>query len=169
MRPNAAMTIQERHPNMLDRIIAMLERRKDIPDTGNDPFSTKKVAVAALMVEGARLDRDLSKEEREAMQRIVRERFGLKEDEAQSLIDIAEARQRANYSDWQFVQAVKDNFSREEQVDIISMMWEVAYADGNLHRFEDYQIKSVAQRLGLTDAEIEKARADAKARLGIKD
>lgn len=154
---------------MLDRIVALLERRKDVPGVDTNPFSIKQVAAAALMVEGARLDREFGAEERQAMERIVHERFGLKEDDATALVDIAEERQKANYSNWQFTQAVKDNFSRDEQVDILSMMWEVAYADGTLHRFEVHQIKTVAKQLGLSDADLEKARTDAQARLGISD
>mgnify|MGYP005845624651 CR=1 FL=1 len=154
---------------MLDRIVALLNRRKDVPGTDTDPFSVKQVAAAALMVEGARLDRDFGDEERKAMERIVHERFGLKADDAAALVDIAEERQKANYSNWQVTQAVKDNFSQDEQADIVSMMWEVAYADGTLHRFEVHQIRTVAGQLGLSDAELEKARTDAKARLGIAD
>ena len=152
---------------MLDRIVAFLDQRKAPDGESADPFSVKQVAAAALMVEGARLDRDFDESERAAMERIVAERFGLADDDAQTLIDIAAARQKANYCDWQFTEAVKKNFSAQEQIDILSMMWQVAYADGELHRFEVHQIKSVARLLGLVDAQLEKARADAQARLGI--
>ncbi|MEQ8746522.1 TerB family tellurite resistance protein [Pyruvatibacter sp.] len=154
---------------MLDRIVAFLERRPDADQSGSDPFSVKQVAAAALMVEGARLDKDFDASERAAMERIVGERFELNADDASTLIDIAYARQSANYDNWQFANAVKKNFSPEEQIDILSMMWEVAYADGELHRFEVHQIKSVASQLGLSDADLEKARKDAQARLGITD
>ena len=153
---------------MLDRIVAILNRSKDVPGVPNDPFSVKLVAAAALMVEAARLDRDFDEAERRTMERIVHERFGLKEDDAAALVDIAEARQKANYSNWQFAQTVKEHFSKEEQADILSMMWEVAYADGTLHRFEVHQIKTVAEHLGLSDADLEKARSDARVRLGIE-
>jgi uncharacterized tellurite resistance protein B-like protein len=103
------------------------------------------------------------------MERIVAERFDLNAEDAQTLIDIAAARQKSNYDNWQFTNAVSKNFSAEEQIDILSMMWEVAYADGELHRFEVHQIKSVAGQLGRSDADLEKARKDAQARLGISD
>ena len=121
------------------------------------------------MVEGARLDKDFDATERAVMERIVSERFNLTTEDAQTLVDIATERQKSNYSNWQFTDAVKKNFSTEEQIDILSMMWEVAYADGELHRFEVHQIKSVASQLGRSDAELEKARKDAQARLGITD
>lgn len=152
---------------MLDRIVSFLEHRKAPEGGSSDPFSIKQVAAAALMVEGARLDKDFDESERAAMERIVSERFMLDATDAQTLIDVAAERQKSNYSNWQFTEAVKRNFSAEEQVDILSMMWEVAYADGELHRFEVHQIKSVADQLGLGDKELEKARADAQARLGI--
>jgi len=121
------------------------------------------------MVEGARLDKDFDDTERAAMERIVAERFGLSADDAQTLIDIAATRQKSNYDNWQFTNAVKKNFSADEQTDILSMMWEVAYADGELHRFEVHQIRNVANQLGLGDSDLEKARKDAQARLGISD
>ncbi|MEO0963300.1 MAG: TerB family tellurite resistance protein [Pseudomonadota bacterium] len=154
---------------MLDRIVAFLENRAAPGGESSDPFSVKQVAAAALMVEGARLDSDFDDTERAAMERIVAERFSLSADDAQTLIDIAAARQKSNYDNWQFTNAVSKNFSAEEQIDILSMMWEVAYADGELHRFEVHQIKSVAGQLGRSDADLEKARKDAQARLGISD
>jgi len=154
---------------MLDRIVAFLERREGAGGVSGDPFSEKLVAAAALMVEGARLDREFDATERAAMERIVSERFDLNAEDAQTLIDIAAARQQSNYSNWQFTEAVKKHFSADEQADILSMMWEVAYADGELHRFEVHQIRSVATHLGLPEAALEKSRKDAQARLGIAD
>jgi len=154
---------------MLDRIVSFLENRAAPSGESADPFSVKQVAAAALMVEGARLDKDFDDTERAAMERIVAERFGLSADDAQTLIDIAATRQKSNYDNWQFTNAVKKNFSADEQTDILSMMWEVAYADGELHRFEVHQIRNVANQLGLGDSDLEKARKDAQARLGISD
>ena len=151
---------------MLDRIVKFLERRADA-GASKDPFEVKQVAAAALMAEGARLDRDFDSAERDTMVRLVKERFGLAPEEAEELVEIATERAKANYSNWQFANAVKTNFSKEEQADILSMMWEVAYADGSLHRFEVHQILEVAKQLGLSDADVEAARKTAQGRLGM--
>ena len=59
---------------MLDRIVAFLDQRKAPDGESADPFSVKQVAAAALMVEGARLDRDFDESERAAMERVTRMR-----------------------------------------------------------------------------------------------
>lgn len=155
---------------MLKNIIEALRKGPAAPPTDpsvpSDPAHRRRVAAAALLVEGARLDKDFDENERKTIVRLVRDAFDLTETEATDLVDIAEKHEKEHYSDWIFTKSVKEGFSPEEQMGVIQAMWEVAYADGSLHRYEAYLIEHVARELGLDDEAVDAARDAAKAAAG---
>jgi uncharacterized tellurite resistance protein B-like protein len=56
---------------------------------------------------------------------------------------------------------VVNNFSEEERIGVIEMLWEVAYADGILTGDEDTLIRRVAGLIDVSDRD----RGDAKLRI----
>jgi uncharacterized tellurite resistance protein B-like protein len=158
---------------MLDRILRMLEKSGGGDAKAKTPpearFDRKEVAAAALMIESCRIDAKYSATERARITEIVQERFELDPADAKALVKFAEARQAEVYSDWLFMEAVKKGFAENERAEIIGMLWEVAFADGHLHRFEEHMIARVAGEIGVGEAEIEDERKRALARLGLKD
>ncbi len=132
-------------------------------------FSRKEIAAAALLVESSRLDTDFDQAEHDAIERIVQDNFGLSESEARQLLEYASRRQGEVYSDWVFTETVRKEFSQDERGDIVGMLWEVAYSDGTLHRFEAHMIHRVADELGVDKKTMEKQRVAALKRLGMDD
>jgi uncharacterized tellurite resistance protein B-like protein len=130
-------------------------------------FEERQLAAAALLVEAARLDQGFAAAERSRIEELVVERFGLAEDEAADLV--GEAEQMASESvQWQgFTRAIKDGFDYDERVEIIEMLWEVAYADGELHDFEASLIRRITGLLYVADRESGEARKRVLARLGL--
>ena len=53
-----------------------------------------------------------------------------------------------------------DNFSHEDKLDFISCIFEVAYADNELHYLEHHTIKKIANILNLNRDEIIAAKAE---------
>jgi len=145
---------------MLKKILEALSTPPG-PANANDAHRSE-VAVAALMVEAARLDKEFDATERATIVRLVSKQFDLSDQEAHDLVDVAEQRQKENYSDWIFTKSIKEGFSVEERQNITRKLWEVAFADGSLHRFEDHMINRVATELGLDAAAIEAARGAAQ-------
>ena len=67
-----------------------------------------------------------------------------------------------------FTRAIKDGFSHAERVQLIEMMWEVAYADGALHDYEASLLRRVTGLLYVSDRESGEARKRVLARLGLQ-
>ena len=128
---------------------------------------TKQLAAAALMVEAATMDGNFDESEADAISRITRHHFGLNEEEAASLLDAArEAQEAANHL-MRFTKAVKESFPFEERVKIIEMLWEVVYADGEVHHYEANLIRRINGLLYVSDRDSGAARKRVAARLGI--
>jgi len=147
---------------MLDKILTLLKDGPKAPAASVTSGDAKQVAAAALMVEAARLDRDFDEGERATITRVVKEQFGLTDEAATDLVDVAEKRQKANYSDMAFINIVANSFDDGEKKDLLKMLWTVALADGSLHKFEEHLVSHVARELGLTADDAQAAKVAAQ-------
>jgi len=154
---------------MLGKLFGWLKNAEPAaPPTPDIDYSKKEISAAALLVESSRLDTDFDEVEKRTIERLVQEKFGLNQDEAHKLLDYAAKRQGEVYSDWVFTETVRKEFSLNEREDIVGMLWEVAYSDGTLHRFEAHMIHRVADELGVNKKALEKQRLSALKRLGME-
>lgn len=128
------------------------------------PYPAIDLAVAALLVEAAQIDGAIPPAEREIMQRLMRERLRLSEEETALLLRIAEGEFAAALDDWVFTQTVREHYAMEERQRVLEMMWRVVYADGRLARLEDALMGHVTEALGLAPEQADAARTLAYAR-----
>ncbi len=125
------------------------------------------LAAAVLLVEAACLDGDYSKEEGQTIHLLIRERFGLSEAEADDLLETATDQQDQAVELHRFTNQIKQKYTHEERVQLIEMLWEVAYADGVLHDFEANLLRRIGGLIHVTDRERGEARRRVLERLGI--
>jgi len=147
---------------MLDKILALLKDGPKAPAAAVTSGNASQVAAAALMVEAARLDRDFDDGERATITRLVKAQFGLSDAAATDLVEIAEQRQKANYSDMAFINTVATSFDEGEKKELLKMLWAVALSDGSLHKFEEHLVNHVANELGLSAEDAQAAKAAAQ-------
>ena len=130
-------------------------------------FEERQLAAAALMVEAASLDDSFDAAERERIEALLKAHFELSDAEAAELLE--EGEQASSDSvQWQgFTRAIKDGFEPEERIALIEMLWEVAYADGELHDYEASLIRRITGLLYVSDRDSGDARIRVRQRLGV--
>ena len=124
-----------------------------------------QLAVAALLIEAARMDDDFTAEERAAIERILTERYNLPATALHELMAAAEQAVRGSTQFFPFTRAIVQKISPEERSHILEMMWEVAYADGVLDPHEDALLRRIAGLIHVTDRERGEARQRALAKV----
>jgi uncharacterized tellurite resistance protein B-like protein len=150
---------------MLTALMNLLSRTPPpTADTVGAPFGRREVAVVALLIEAAQIDRSNNPDELAAVLRIVRERFALDAAAADQLVATARSQLDASLEDWIFAAAVRDGFTADERAAILGLLWEVVYADGRLARFEESLLYRLSRQLRVGEAASEAARAQAFAR-----
>jgi uncharacterized tellurite resistance protein B-like protein len=156
---------------MIERIKALFrERGPDAAESGDGPRPTAKqkhFAAAALMIEAARADGDFDAEERNTVSELVERHFDISGAEAEALIAGAEAAQDDANHLLGFTRDIKESFSLDERVEVIEMLWEVAYADGVLHHYEANLLRRVGGLIYVSDRDRGAARKRVLERLGI--
>lgn len=146
---------------MFEALIARLSKEPSAPPTAAASSDRREIAVAALLVEAAHIDRNAGGDERAAVTRLLRERFGLSERDTQSLIEQAEARYAESLDNWIFARTVRESFDDDERVDVLRMLWEVVYSDGRLAAFELALLQRLSAALDIDEDAAEGARAQA--------
>jgi len=144
----------------------LLAKRPGPAPAPERPFEIQKLAAAALMVECARVNGAFGEEEREAICRAVREAFALDRETAEILVGVAEKHEDEMWDDWLFTETIKRHFDRDEQLEIVRRLWEIALADEELHPFEERLIARVARELDLSEEAVARSRQQAAARMG---
>jgi uncharacterized tellurite resistance protein B-like protein len=149
---------------MIDRLVAWLKEEQGDLSNGRDEL---QLAVAALLMAAAQVDGHLDEPEREAVRRLLKRRFGLSESAAQTLAATGEQDAERSTQLFGFTRSINERLPRERRVELIEMLWEVAYADGNLDPLEDSMLRQVGGLVDVSDHERGAARQRVRERLGI--
>ena len=80
---------------------------------------------------------------------LLQERFSLDAQEVKALIAVADRRHREALDFNAFTGVVKRAYNIEGRERIVEMMWEIVFADGTLHEFEDNMVWRVAEIIGV--------------------
>jgi uncharacterized tellurite resistance protein B-like protein len=153
---------------MLARLKALF-MDDDMQRTGRHSHDEVQLAAATLLVEAARMDDTIGPRERARIRTMLEQRFSLTDPEADSLLAAAETETEGPAQWHRFTSTLKDRFSEEERIQMIEMLWEVVYADGELHDLEASLLRRVGGLLYVSDRDRGAARMRVLDRLGIAD
>ena len=148
---------------MFDRMLGFLTGR-NVPAPGGQPDELE-LAVAALLIEAARMDDEFNNAERTTIERLLKERFDLSPEAVASLMEAAEEAVQQSTQFYPFTREIVQRISPEDRAQILEMMWEVAYADGALDPLEDSLLRRIAGLIHVSDQERGLARQRALEKL----
>lgn len=126
-----------------------------------------RVALAALLVEAAYSDDRFDEAERGAIARLLEARFNLSHADAEVLLCAGELAATESAELLHFTRIINERLSFAERVELIEMLWEVAYADRVLDEYEDSLLRRVGGLIYVPDQERGMARQRVRKRLGL--
>ena len=126
-----------------------------------------QAAAAALLVEAACMDGKFDDQERKSILILLEQHFNLNDDESSTLLVEAEKLIEDAGDLYTFTRVIKDKYEPKQRIALIEMLWEVAFADGNVDYYEANLISRVAGLIFVNDFDRGDARKRVMARLGI--
>ena len=152
---------------MLKRIKALfLEQEDAAPGGGSHSQEERNLAAVALLVEAAMMDERFEESERRHIVELAKSRFDLSDAEAEELLEAALTKVADSSQLFGFTRVVNARFEYEERIDLMEMLWQVAYADGELHDYESNLMRRIAGLIHVTDRDSGEARKRALESLG---
>jgi uncharacterized tellurite resistance protein B-like protein len=148
---------------MLNRLADFLVGRSMPVIGGTAAEDEMHLAVAALLIEAARMDSTFDVAERASIEALLATKFNLDGVAVRQLIDDAQRKVEDSTQYFPFTNAISKNMTIEQRTEIIEMMWSVAYSDGVLDPHEDMLLRQVAGLLHVPDRERGLARQRALA------
>lgn len=110
-------------------------------------------ACAALLVEIAFADKDFDDTEKDSLRETLVKTYGLKEEEIEEIIQDADRSVEESTSLYGYTRIVNDEFSYEDKLDLIRNLWKVAYADGNLDKYEEHLLRKISDLIHVSHSD----------------
>ncbi len=115
--------------------------------------------TALLLVEVARADTDIDAEELAAIDRAIKTSCTtIAAEEVENIIAQARKEAESTVSFHEHIREINTGFNRAQKLKLIEQMWRVAYADGDLDKYEEYTIRKMADLLFIDHGEFIRAK-----------
>ena len=150
---------------MLKKIQSFFETHLN-PDTVDSTKVSRdhvlKLTSSALLIELIKVDHQITEEEQTAVFKALKSGFGLEQQELDELIELAEAEVKDATSLYQFTSLVNEHYQSDEKVKLLEALWHVAFADGNIDRYEENLIRRVCELIHLSHSDFIQAKIKAE-------
>lgn len=129
----------------------------------------RRLAEAALMFHVIAADGAITGDEQAKMREILMADYELSSDEVSQLYDAARQADNEAVDLYRFTSVLKGIFDREQRIALIERLWEMVFADGRMHEFEDNVVWRIAQLMEVETPDRIAMKQRVRERLGIPD
>ena len=112
------------------------------------PKNLKLIALC-LAFEVANADSDIDARERDLILEKIRESIDLSVLTEKEIFEVIQEESRKRVSFYDIIKDINQNLDKKEKIDILKMLWEIAYADNVLDIDEERIIRRSAEMLGI--------------------
>ena len=112
-----------------------------------------ELACAVLLCEIMRADGHLSPAEEQQLLNILQQKFSLSRQQANELLVNACSLSEDATDFYQFTSQLNQTYSRNQRVEMVNLLWTIAYADGQLASIEEHIIRKISDLLHLRHSE----------------
>jgi uncharacterized tellurite resistance protein B-like protein len=117
-----------------------------------------RVATCALFLEMARIDEKFTEAEMDTILSILKKKYGLSQEHADALVAEADRELEQSVDLWQFARLINENYTPDEKVEIIEILWRMVFVDGKMDEYEHYLMNKLKNLLRLSHDQLIKAK-----------
>lgn len=134
---------------MILRIKKFFETRLLInsESTQGDIEHKLKLTCAILMLEMMHVDEHADKNEEKVINKILKQQFDLNKAEITELLELAHEEKLDATDYYQFTSLINEHYTQQQKINLVEYLWQVAYADKVIDRFEEHLVRKLAELL----------------------
>ncbi|MDH5191836.1 MAG: TerB family tellurite resistance protein [Gammaproteobacteria bacterium] len=107
----------------------------------------KQIAAASLLMEMVYADAEVREEEKQAVLKAIKTNFDLSDEETGEIVLLAEEEAGQAVCLYDFTRLINDNFTYQEKMQVLEMLWTVALSDNELEKNEEYLVRKISDLL----------------------
>jgi uncharacterized tellurite resistance protein B-like protein len=127
-----------------------------------DREAALRLATAVLMIDVARADHVFDEIEFDRVLSLIETHFSLTPEQAVELVNIAGEKAEELVSVHEFTQLLHEHLSEQEKARIIGLLWQIAYADGQLDKYENSLVLKISDLLYVSRGRVMRLKHDAQ-------
>jgi uncharacterized tellurite resistance protein B-like protein len=102
------------------------------------------LSAIALLLEVSLADEIMDISEVETLKDVLLKEFDVDQTKIDDLISNAKKNQNSSTSLYEFTRKINDDYKFDDKKNLILSMWKIAFADGNIDKYEEYVIRKVS-------------------------
>jgi uncharacterized tellurite resistance protein B-like protein len=128
-----------------------------------------QLACAALMIEVLFADYSVDQSEIDTLRKALQDNFDLKVDEAENLIQLAEEERTQATDYYQFTSLINEFYTQQQKRELVTRLWQMAYADHTVHKLEEHLVRRLADLLHVPHSAFIQSKHKASAKPGTEN
>lgn len=147
---------------LIDQVVNVIAtpERGDVSEQERE--DALRLATAVLMIDVARADHEFDESEFDRILELVRAHFKLDPEAAAQLVVAANERSDEAVSAYEFTQLLHEHLDEDEKARIVALLWQIAYADGRLDKYEDAFVLKISDLLYVSRGRVMRLKQDAR-------
>ena len=130
--------------------------------SSDDRDATIRLATAVLMLDVARADHVFDETEFDRVLQLIEAHFHLPPEQAAQLVNSAGDQAEDLVSLHEFTDLLHAHLSDAEKAKVIALLWQIAYADGRLDKYEDSLVLKISDLLHVSRGLVMRLKHDAE-------
>ncbi|MGB5626760.1 MAG: TerB family tellurite resistance protein [Woeseiaceae bacterium] len=146
----------------IDQVVQAISKPHSTDSGGEDREAALHMATAVLMIDVARADHVFDESEFERVLDLLQTHFKLPAEDAAQLLNMATEKAEEAVSAYEFTQMLHDHLDEDEKAHIVALLWQIAYADGRLDKYEDAFVLKISDLLHVSRGRVMRLKHDAE-------
>jgi len=146
----------------------MIKRIKDLlsnfsnqeEDVDDEKISSLDKACSALLIEVAYADKIFDESEIISLKESLKETYNIDDIIIDELISDAKKTVDESTSLYEYTRVVNDEFEYSDKLELLSRIWRLAFADGNLDKYEDHLIRKISDLIHISHSDFIKIKLE---------
>ena len=116
------------------------------------------LCICVLLIEVSKSDDDYDDSEKEKIIDLLKKQFSLNHDQIDMLMKMADKKNNEIVSLHELTASLNKEYTYSEKKNVIKMLWDIAYSDGRIDKYEDYTIRKISDLLYIKHSDFIKAK-----------
>ena len=121
-------------------------------------FDDMTLATCVLLIEVSKSDDNFDEQENNKIINILKDKFNLDDSQINILLEIADNKNQEMISLYDWTSKINEVYEYNEKKVLIRALWDVAFADGRIDKYEDHTIRKIADLIYVKHEDFMKAK-----------